>query len=256
MRIGQLHGATLTSGGLPEIDRNFRAFQVPMMFDTIEEFHHVLDEHRATLDGMLGAQGFRSLGWIDAGWLYFFSRRPVAVPQDLHSQPIFVFNGADRFVAAWREAGFRPRQIPETEIHTALQSGMLEAVSAPPLIALSNQWFAQVPYMTDLRFVPMMGALVITERAWRKLPKRLRGELAAAAARGSARMRQMVHADAAEAVTVMRKYGLTVHEATPDEIDVWRRDVQQFFGPMIGPYIDARLVREIERTLDAYRRSH
>ncbi|MFQ5566378.1 MAG: TRAP transporter substrate-binding protein DctP [Paracoccaceae bacterium] len=256
MRIGQLHAAILTSGGLPDIDPDFRAFQVPMMFGDIAEFDHVMREMRPTLDGLLAKHGFRGLGWADAGWLHFFSRRPIMVPDDLRPQRIFVWAGADRFVKAWRDCGFRPIQLPATEIHTALQSQMIDAISAPPLAALSSQWFAQIPHMSTLRWVPLMGSLVITERAWRKLPKRLRSKLAEAAERAATRLRTEVRGDSEEAIRIMQDYGLTVHEVAAPDIETWRVEVRKCFGPMIGSYINARLIGEIEETLDAYRASN
>ena len=39
------------------------------------------------------------------------------------------------------------------------------------------------------------------------------------------------------------------------DTEVWRREVKKCFGPMIGSYINGRLVGEIEETLDAYRAS-
>jgi TRAP-type C4-dicarboxylate transport system substrate-binding protein len=253
MRIGQLHAATLTSGGLPDIDPDFRAFQIPMMFDNIAEFDHVMREMRPTLDGLMAKHGFRALGWADAGWLNFFARHPVVTPDDLRPQRIFVWSGADRFVTAWQDCGFRPYQGDAVDIHTSLQSRMVDVVTAPPLAALSSQWFAQIPHMSTLRWVPLMGSLVISERAWRKMPKRLRPKLAAAAERAAARMRTEVRHDSDEAVRIMQGYGLTVHEVTAVDTEVWRREVKKCFDPMIGSYINGRLVGEIEEMLDAYR---
>jgi len=255
MRIGQLHAATLTSGGLPDIDPDFRAFQIPMMFGDIAEFDHVMQTMRPTLDGLLARHGFRALGWADAGWLHFFARHPVITPDDLRPQRIFVWSGAGRFVEAWRDCGFRPYQSDATGIHVALQSRMVDVVTAPPLAALSNQWFAQIPQMSTLRWVPLMGSLVISERAWRKLPKHLRPKLAAAAERAATRLRTEVRGDSVEAVRIMQGYGLSVHEIAAADIETWRREVQKCFGPMIGSYINGDLVREIEEMLDAYRAS-
>ena len=54
----------------------------------------------------------------------------------------------------------------------------------------------------------------------------------------------------------MQGYGLTVHEVSAADTEVWRREVKKCFGPMIGSYINGRLVGEIEETLDAYRASN
>jgi TRAP-type C4-dicarboxylate transport system substrate-binding protein len=256
MRIGQLHAATLTSGGLPDIDPDFRAFQIPMMFDDIAEFDDVMRTMRPALDGLLLKHGFRALGWADAGWLHFFARHPVVAPDDLRPQRIFVWSGADRFVTAWQDCGFRPYQGDAVDIHTSLQSKMIDVVTAPPLAALSSQWFAQIPHMSTLRWVPLMGSLVISERAWRKLPKRLRPKLAEAAERAAIRLRTEVRGDSDEAVRIMQGYGLTVHEVAAADTEAWRHEVQRCFGPLIGSYINGRLVGEIEEALDAYRTSN
>ncbi len=253
MRIGQLHAATLTSGGLPDIDPDFRALQVPMMFDDIAEFDHVMRRMRRTLDGLLAKRGFRGLGWADAGWLHFFSRAPIVLPADLQPQRIFVWSGADRFVKAWRDCGYRPVQLDATDIHAALQSKMIDAVTAPPLAALSTQWFAHIPEMSALRWVPLMATFAITDQAWRSLPKRLHPELAQAAERAAARLRTEVRADSDTAVRIMKQHGLKVHAVSPSDVEIWRAAVGECFGPMIGDYINGALVREIERTLAAYR---
>jgi TRAP-type C4-dicarboxylate transport system substrate-binding protein len=107
--------------------------------------------------------------------------------------------------------------------------------------------------MSTLRWVPLMGSLVISERAWRKLPKRLHPKLAEAAERAATRLRTEARGDSDEAVRIMQGYGLTVHEVPAADTEAWRREVQRCFGPMIGGYINGGLVREIEETLDAYR---
>ncbi len=253
LRIGQLQAAIVTSGGLPDIDPDFRALQVPMMFESIAEFDHVLRAMRPSMDRMLAKQGFRGLGWADAGWLRFFSRRPVRLPDDLRPQRIFVWAGADRFVTAWRDCGFRPVQLPATDIHAALQSGMLDAITPPPLAALSAQWFAQVPHMSALDWVPMMAGFLVTERAWKQLPAALRPKLSAAVARAADAMRTRIRSDSETAVRIMEKHGLTVHPVPPGHRAVWRREVRRCFDPLIGSYINGALVREIEEVLDAYR---
>jgi TRAP-type C4-dicarboxylate transport system substrate-binding protein len=255
MRIGQLQAAILILGGLPDIDPRFRAFQMPMMYRDNAEFDHVLRAMRPTLDRLLAQHSFRGLAWADGGWLHIFSRAPVVTPDDLRRQRVFIFAGASPLAEALRDCGFRPVELPATDIHTALQSGMLDAVSAPPLGALSMQWFAQIPHMSTLRWVPLMAGFVITERAWRALPERIRPQLAAATERAAARMRTEVRGDADKAVAVMRDHGLAVHEVPAAEVEIWRGEVSRCFAPLIGDYIDGRLVRQIEETLRAYRAS-
>lgn len=130
---------------------------------------------------------------------------------------------------------------------------MLEAIATPPVIALSNQWFAQVPHMSTLKWAPLMATLVVSERAWSKIPEELRPLLKDAAGRAALRMRADIRDITGEAIAVMKKHGLAVHEVSAADTELWRRDVGRFFDPLIGGYIDADMVREIRGRLDAYR---
>ena len=94
---------------------------------------------------------------------------------------------------------------------------------------------------------------MVSERAWRKVPRRLHGPLAEAASRAAERIRTTVRADSEEAMTIMKSYGLSVSRVSDEEVAIWRQEVQKSFSAMIGSYIDAALVREIEETLVAYR---
>ena len=256
MRVGQLQAATLILGGLPAIDPAFRAFQMPMVYESTAEFDHVLAALRPTLDGLLEQRGFRGLGWADAGWLHIFSREPVRRPDDLRAQRIFVWHGADRLTEALRDCGFRPIQLAATDIHTALHSRMLDAIAAPPVGALSFQWFAEVPHMSTLRWVPLMVGFVITEGGWDDLPAGLRPKLAKAVDGAAQRMSAAVRSDTETAVRAMQEHGLAVHDLSAADVEAWRHEVRRCFEPLIGDYIDGRIFRKIEATLDAYRASH
>lgn len=253
LRIGQLQAAIVTGGGLPDIDPGFRAFQVPLTYESLTELDHVLATARPTLDRLLANHGFRGLGWADAGWLYFFTRRPVLTPDDLRPQRIFVWAGADRLMEAWRDCGFRPVQLPATDIHTGLQSGLIDAVNAPPLAALVNQWFASVPHMSTVRWVPLIAGFVVTERAWRAMPERLRPQLAAAVERAASRLRTEVRRDAERGIAIMRERGLKVHEPSAAELETWHRETRRCFDTLIGDYVDAQLLRQVTEILNAYR---
>lgn len=256
MRVGQLQAATLVIGGLTVIDPGFRAFQIPMVYRTKAEFDHVLTAMRPTLDRLLEKRGFHGLGWADAGWLHIFSRAPVRKLDDLRRQRVFVWAGADRLTEALRDCGFRPIQLAATDIHTALTSRMLDAISAPPVGALSYQWFGELPYMSTLRWVPLMVGFVITEHGWRALPAGFRPRLAAAVEKAARRMSEAIQTDSEKAIRAMQEHGLTVLKPSDSEARLWRHEVRRCFDPLIGDFIDSRLAGRIEQVLDAYRATH
>jgi TRAP-type C4-dicarboxylate transport system substrate-binding protein len=255
MRIGQLQAATLSAGGLPDIAPEFRALQLPMMFRSYEELDYVRDRVAPRLERILEERGFKVLIWGDAGWLYFFSNQPVVRPEDLMPQRLFAWFGNTAFVEAWKDAGFKPISLAATDIHTGLQSGLVEAVAVPALIALSHQWFAQANHMADLKWVPLIGAIVVTNKSWQQLPEDLRPKLLDAAAEAGLRMRREVRAFSDEAVTVMQEYGLQVHHVPPEMVLEWEERARVAYAGLIGNVVPADIFAEVEGLRDEYRHS-
>ena len=83
MRLGTLNAGVLTSVGVAEIDKSVYAMGIPLMYDSYEEVYWVHEKMRPKLEASLEAKGFVVLNWADGGWVHFFAKKPVAVPDDL-----------------------------------------------------------------------------------------------------------------------------------------------------------------------------
>ncbi len=134
MRLGTLNAGVLTSVGVAEIDKSVYALGVPMMYDSYDELYYVLEKMRPRLESGLEAKGFVVLNWADGGWVHFFTQKPVAVPDDLKAQKLFSWAGDATSVDLWKSAGFNPIPLPSTEIATALQTGLVNALGCPAAI--------------------------------------------------------------------------------------------------------------------------
>lgn len=253
MRIGQLHAASMTGAGLLSIAQEIQALQMPMMFRSDRELDYVRERMAPRLEGALAAKGFIVLNWVDAGWVYFFTKTPVVTLDDLRPLKLFAWVGETAQIGGWRDAGFQPVPLPATEIHTALQSGLIQALPTTPIAALSFQWFGQAKHMTDLKWAPLVGATVITKRKWRRLPKALRPALMKAARTIGARLQGSIRALGAKAVEVMKKHGLQVHAVPPEAVAQWEKGARKAYGSIIGKIVPADAVAEVERLRDEFR---
>ena len=184
MRIGQLHAASLTSIGLSAIDPVFNVFGIPMFFDSYEELDYVMDRLGPTLEDRLEAKGFMLLSWGNAGWVQVFSREPVSTVADLRQVKIFTSAGEDRMVQWYKRNGFRPVPLAVTDMLTSLQTGMIDAIPATPLAALAFQWYSHIPHMLEAGLGPLIGATVMTRRAWNQIAAEDRVTLLEAAGEG------------------------------------------------------------------------
>lgn len=255
MRVGQLHAAMLSGAGLSQIAPEIQALQMPMMLASYDELDYVRDRLAPKLEAVLEAKGFKVLNWGDAGWVHFFTQRPVVHPEDLKSLRLFVWSGDTAYVDAWKDAGYRPVPLAATEIHTALQSGLINAFSTTPIAALSFQWFGSAKHMTDLKWAPLVGATVISARKWRQLPDDVRPLLLRSAREAGARIRRETRKLGDDAVEVMKKHGLVVHHVPPDVVADWQRSFLAGYPKLVGKVVPAEMVAEVERLRNEYRAS-
>jgi TRAP-type C4-dicarboxylate transport system substrate-binding protein len=253
MRIGQLDAAGISLVGLAEIDRAFDAFGIPLLFDSYEELEGVLEVMEPYFVERLEAQGFVFLNWAHGGWAHLFSGSPIGSIEDLRKAKIFVTAGDDRRVQWWKDNGFQPRALALTDVLTGLQTGMIDAMVTTPLITMSMQWYRQIPYMHNLPLGPVVGANIMTRRAWNRLPEDDRAELVAAARRMEREIFERISADDEQAVSLMQERGLTVVESG-DEVE-WRRRIGEFSGEMRGEMVPADAFDRIVAARDEVRRS-
>ncbi len=253
IRIGQLHAAALSGEGLSKIASEVQALQMPMMFRSDEELAYVRGRVGPEIEAILESRGFKVLTWGDAGWVRFFAASPVIHPDDLKPMRLFVWAGETANFDAWKSQGYRPVALPATEIHTALQSGLINAFSTTPVAALSFQWFGLANHMTDLKWAPLVGAVVISTRAWNRIAIEIRPRLLRASRAAGKRLSATMPRLGAEAVRVMKKHGLKVHRVPPEAAKEWARRARLSYPTLVGQIVPAAMVARVERIRDEYR---
>ncbi len=254
MRLGTLNAAVLTSVGVAEIDRSVYALGVPLMYDSYDEVYYVLEKMRPRLEAGLEAKGFVVLSWIDGGWVRFFSQQPVAVPDDLKAMKLFSWAGDAQAVELWRSAGFNPVPLPSTEISTALQTGLVTALGAPPQVAVITQYFMRAKNMTALRWQLLLGASLITKSAWDKVPADVRPALLEAARADGLRLREEIRKSEDKDIAEMQKRGLNVVAVDAKARALWQKTAESFYPKVRGPIVPAEAFDEALRFRDEYRK--
>jgi TRAP-type C4-dicarboxylate transport system substrate-binding protein len=210
MRIGQLDAATLTTGGLGEIDPAFFVFSIPLFFESYEELYYVQRKLAPVLEERLRKGGYELLSWGQGGWMHVFSTREVRSVEDVKQLKIFVATGEDEMIQWWKRNGFHPVPLAVTDILTGLQTGMIDVYPATPLAALSLQWFRQTPYMHALGLAPLVGATIVSARSWNRIDPEHREALREAAGKMETRLEDEIPRQDASAVEEMSQRGLTV----------------------------------------------
>jgi TRAP-type C4-dicarboxylate transport system substrate-binding protein len=256
MRIGQLHAAALSGIGLHRITPEIQALQIPMMYRNNGELDYVREKVAPRLEVAFSERGFKVLAWGDVGWVRFFSRRPVVHPDEMKPLKLFTSAGDTVVAEAYKDAGYQVVPLASTDIHTALQAGLIDAVQTTAVAALSFQWFALAPHMTSVRWAPLVGAIVVSDAFWRDVPADLQARFLELTRAAGQRLQDSIRALEHEAVEVMREHGLAVHDVPSDLLPVWEARAQLGYPRLVGPVVSRALVEEATFHRDAYRRAN
>lgn len=164
IRIGQLHGTLAQGGAFVKHNKDAQVLNLPLLFRSAEEVAYV----RETIDPVL-REGFKKNQWtvfgpIDGGFAYFMTKNPVSSVADLRKQKVWLPANDSGSAEAAKEFGISPVVLSISSVLTSLQTGVINAYAAPPIAALTLQWFSRVNHLTDLPMLYTYAWLGMSDR--------------------------------------------------------------------------------------------
>ena len=254
MRIGQLQGALLSIVGLSEIEPSINALQsIPLLFKTWDEVDHVREKMRTSMEKKFLDKGFVVLAWGDAGWVRFFSKDALMRPDDFKKMKFFSFAGESEQQEIMKSLGFTPVPLETTDILPSIQTGMINVVPSTPYFALATQIYGKVPHMLEINWAPVVGALVVTQKAWDDMSPAGRQALRTAGEKAGVHIRNKARQEVEEAVEAMRKRGLVVNKPNPDQLREWQELADKLYPRIRGNLVPAETFDEVFQHVKAYR---
>jgi len=254
MRLGELQGAVVSSVGVAEIEKSIYAVSIPMAYDSYEEVYAVLDKLRPRLEAAADANGFVVLNWADAGWIHFFTTKPVATPDDLRKLKLFQWNGDTKSLEIWKAAGFNPSSASFADLPMGLSTRLFEACSMSPQFAQIGRYYERAKYMTDLNWALIAGATVIKKDTWNKVPAEIRPALAKAMQDAGAKLQADIRQSGDKDVAAMKGAGLTVVPVDAKTKELWLKTAQAAYPKIRGDFVPADAFDEAMKARDEYRK--
>ena len=222
IRIGQLHAGALSMSGLSRALPEASVLGTPMIFKTRESLKQVQDVLAPKIEERMEKNGFVVISWAIAGWVRFFVPEAEPTIAGLKKARMHVFAGDDQILELWKTMGINAIALSGTDVLPGLQSGMVNAFFTTPVMAYASQWFAFTPYMIEMPWAPMMGAIIVSKRAWEKVPEPLRPKLKAIAQEKSLLLdKEMLHLES-QAVSEMQKRGLILVKPDSQQLEQWQ----------------------------------
>ena len=251
MRLNALQAASLTVVGLASIDPAFNVFNVPFFFKSYDELNGVVESLSPFFQQRLKDKGFILLNWGHGGWLQVFSKDPIESVADLKALRLYTSAGDDQMTQWYKASGYQPRAMAMTDILTGLTTGMIDALPTTPIAAMAFQWNRQAPYMLDIGLAPVVGATVVSARAWKQMGDAERAALQKASAAVETQLKAEVPKQDVFAVALMSVQGLQVTKASGPE---WGAEAERLAAEMRGDMVPAGVFDMVLRERDAYRK--
>jgi TRAP-type C4-dicarboxylate transport system substrate-binding protein len=257
MKANSLQGAMFTAVGLTEIEPAVGGLQnIPMGFRSLEEVDYVGEKLRPMLEKRLADKGFLVLFWSDAGWVRFFSNQPVRRPDDLKKLKLFSWSGYPEQVQVYKDAGFNAVPLETADIVPSLQTKLIDAVPAPPFFAMAGQMDTRAPFMLELNWAPLVGALVVRKETWERIPSAVRAKLSASAAIAGREIKAAGRKESEESVAAMEKRGLKVTKVTPEIVAEWRHAAEAVYPEVRKKLVPPDIFDQTMKLLQEYRAAH
>lgn len=237
IRIGQLHAALISNGGLSRISPAVNVFVIPMAVDSWDGLDRVRNALSSRVETLLDQKGFVVLNWGDGGWVRFFVPESDPSVETVQQAKLFVWAGDDRTIEIWKTAGFNVVPLAPTDMLPGLQTGMINAYNSTAVMALASQWFPFTPVMIDMPWAPLVGATIVSKRTWEKIPESLRPVLKDIAEKTGVRLQAEIRRLEEDAIVEMQKRGLMVVQPSEEQVKHWREVMASVYPKLRGPII-------------------
>ncbi len=253
MRLETINAGLLSGTGLTAIDRHILALQVPLAYSDYNELDCVRDAMSPRIEKLFEQKGFILLGWTDAGWAYFFTKDPVRTPDDMKKQKMFVWAGDDQYVELWKKAGFNPVPLPSTEISSALQTGLVNAVTSTAQGVVILQWYRQTSHMSDLKWGVLIAGIVVNKSTWDKIPADMRPAIEDAARKACKRLSDFSRQSEPKDIEVLKQNGIQVVHVDDEALGQWRKLIDEVVPQVRGSFVPAEALDTAFRLRDQCR---
>jgi TRAP-type C4-dicarboxylate transport system substrate-binding protein len=254
MRIGQLQGALLSVVGLREIEPSIAALQsMPLLFRSWEEVDYVREKMRPVMEKKFFDKGFVVLAWGDAGWVRFFSKEAALRPDDYKRMKFFAWGSEPDQQAIMKSLGYTPVPLETTDILPAIQTGMINVVPSTPYFALATQIYNTAPHMLEINWAPIVGALVVTRKAWDDMSPAVQQAVRVSSDKAGAQIRTKARQEVEEAVDAMKKRGLTVNKPNAEQMKEWNELAEKLYPRIRGTMVPAETFDEVMAHIKTFR---
>lgn len=250
VRGGTLDFASMATGLLAGIDKQFMVFDFPFLFDSPQEAYGLADGPVGTKQQAgLAAHGIVGLGIWDLGFRNMTnSKRPIARHEDLQGLKLRVI-ASPIYLDMFSTLGANPVPMTFGEVYGALESRAIDGQDNPVGVIESAKFAEVQKYLSLTRHIYTGMPVLMSKKTWDGMSEAERKIITDAANEAKQEERRIAQAKEAESITNLRKT-MQVNEVAPAELARLRQKVQpvvEKFAKEVGEPLMAQVNAELAR---------
>ncbi len=175
IRKGQLHGGLFSGYGIGRIYSPARILELPFLFKNTDESDYVRNQLMPEIEAGFREKGFELLGWPEVGAIHFFSKHKITSIDDMKKSRIWLWQGDPLGEALFEAADIKPVPLSIIDVYPQLSAkhGSIDTVYMSTFGAIALQWYAKVKYASHISVTNAIGAIIVSNKFYNKLPKDL-----------------------------------------------------------------------------------
>ena len=254
LRVGQLHGAALTSGGVMQPYQDIVLYNLPLTFRNAAEVDYVRARMDSKLMAGLAQQKFVGFGVAEVGFAYPMMQQPVTSVAEFQDLRVWAPDNDPGAMKAYGSFNITPIPLPIADVLTGLQTGLIDTIGSPPIGAIALQWHTQVSHALKLPLLYVYGSFVIAERAFNRLNEAEQQVVTEELTAGVQAVDRESRADNDKAAAALSKQGIVWLDPRAEETAEWFDLAAQANAKLIDEgYVSRAMYDEMMQHLRDYR---
>ncbi len=251
VQMGTIQIGTCGTSNLSEFTDAFLVYDLPYIFDSVENAEKVLDgEIGQSLLKELENEGIIGLAYTELGFRNVFnSIRPIESVADMKDLKLRC-TSSPIHIATLEALGANPTPLSFGEVYTALQQGALDGVDQDLNLAWSNRFQEVQSYVTLTQSSYFPHVFMINKAFFESLSEENQQIICDAAKEMAAYERQLVRESEKNMIESMKTSGITVTELSDEQKAEFVAAVQPVydqFADQIGEDLIKRVQDEINK---------
>lgn len=223
MRIGQLHGGAVSSSTLIRFYPDLQVYSLPLVFNSFDEVDFVRERmDQRIIDGLYD-NGIVSFSLTETGFAYLQTDTPVTTLQELQQKNTWVPTGDPLAEQMIKTFNVNPTPLYITDVLAGLQTGLVDAVTVPPLVALALQWHNHINYMVDLPLLYTFSTMMLDKKAFESIDEADQAVVTEVMNRVFSEIDAANRADNRAAFDALLNQGIELTEPSEDQLANWKR---------------------------------